>query len=200
MTNSLTFNSYENDDDEKRLLDNYQYLSERRFLKQRLYHTALTLKRSISLEDTSTDVDLNLLEKQKDKYSLNLSQIQNNQLSSSLNSLCLKLRRYQLLPEYNEDIAKSSDEHNFNWWITVAHLRPILQRVIMADYQQIEYFPETYDNEQDITFKQCKRQNRRNAVCMKIDRLYYNDQLFLFATIANQVQLEYSLTFSGFKD
>ncbi|CAF4015641.1 unnamed protein product, partial [Rotaria sp. Silwood1] len=67
---------------------------------------------------------------------------------------------------------------------------PILQRVIMADYQQIEYFPETYDNEQDITFKQCKRQNRRNAVCMKIDRLYYNDQLFLFATIANQVQLE----------
>ncbi|CAF3077966.1 unnamed protein product [Rotaria sp. Silwood2] len=131
MTNSLTFNSYENDDDDKHLLDNYQYLAERRCLKQRLYHTPLTLRRSISLEDSSTDIDFNLLEKQKDKYSLNLSQSQNNQLSSSLNSLCLKLRRYQLLPEYNEDIAKSSDQHDFNWWRTAAHLRPILQKIIM---------------------------------------------------------------------
>ncbi|CAF0764859.1 unnamed protein product [Rotaria sordida] len=198
MTTSITFNPYENDD--KRLLDNYHYLAERRCLKQHLHHTPLTLRRSISLEDTSTDVDLNLLEKTKDKHLLNLSQIQNNQLSSSLNSLCLQFRRYQLLPEYDEDVAKSSHEHDFNWWKTIAHLRPIVKNAIMSDYRKNDYFPQTSDNDEYLTFKNCKRQQRRNAVCIEIDRLYYNDQLLLFAMVANQIQLEHHLTFSGFSE
>ncbi|CAF3234785.1 unnamed protein product [Rotaria socialis] len=199
MTSSLTINSYKSDD-QKHLLDNYHYLTERRCLKQRLYHAPLALRRSISLEDSSTDTDNNLLDKKTDKYSLNLIQTQSSQLSSSLNSLCLKLRRYQLLPEYDEDIAKSSDENNFNWWITAARLKPIFQKIVMSDYKNFDHFPETYGNDQDITFKDCKRQQRRNAVCLEVDRLYYNDQLILFAMVANEVQLEFNLTFSGFTE
>ena len=69
----------------------------------------------------------------------------------------------------------------------------------MADYKKTNYFPETYLNDEEITFKDCKRQGRRNAVCLGVDRLYYNDQLVLFATIANEVQLEFNLMSSGFK-
>lgn len=200
MTSSLTFNAFDNED-QNRLLDNYHYLAERRCLKQRLYHPPLTLRRSVSLEDTSTDIDnKNLLDKAKDKYSTNLFQSQNSQLSSSLNSLCLKLRRYQLLPEYNEDIEKSSDQHEFNWWITAARLRPIFQKVVMSDYKDNCDFIETYEHDECIKFKECKRRNRRNAVCIEVDRLYYNDQLILCAMVATEVQLEFNLTYSGFGD
>jgi hypothetical protein len=195
MSTSVSFNSYENDD-HTRLLDNYHYLAERRCLKQRSYHAPLALRRSISLEDSSTDVDVNLLEKPNEKY---LLPSHNPQLSNSLNSLCVRLRRYQLLPELNEEIAQAANQSDFNWWKTAAHLRPICERIVMSDYKRTNYFPETYENDEEITFKDCKRQGRRNAVCLGVDRLYYNDQLILFATIANEVQLEFNLLSSGFK-
>jgi hypothetical protein len=198
MATSLTFNSYENDD-RTRLLENYHYLAERRCLKQRAYHTPLGLRRSVSLEDSSTDPDTNSLQKPIEQYSTNLLPSLNSQLSSSLNSLCLRLRRYQLLPEYHEEIAKIVDDNDFNWKKTAVHLTPIIEKVVMTQYKIIEYFPETYQNDEEITFKHCKRQGRRNAVCLGIDRLCYNDQLVLFATIANEIQLEFNLMSSGFK-
>jgi len=198
MTTGLTFNSYENDD-HTRLLDNYHYLTDRRCIKQRSYHAPLALRRSVSVEDSSTDPDNNLSQKSNEQYSTNLLPTFNPQLSSSLNSLCLRLRRHQLLPEYNEDIARSADLNDFNWWKTAARLRPIFERCVMAEYKKTNYFPETYQNNEEITFKDCKRQGRRNAVCLGVDRLYYNDQLVLFATIANEVQLEFNLMSSGFK-
>ena len=195
MATSLTFNPYENDD-RTRLLDNYHYLAERRCLKQRAYHAPLALRRSISLEESSTDPDLNLLQKPNPS---NLLGSTNPQITSSLNSLCLQLRRYQLLPEHNEDIARSSDESHFNWWKTAAHLRPILEKIIMSDQRKSHSSPETFEDESEITFKDCKRQKRRNAVCLEVDRLCYNDQLILFATIANEVQLEFNLMSTGYK-
>lgn len=198
MATSLTFNPYENED-RTRLLENYHYLADRRCLKQRAYHAPLALRRSISLEDSSTDPENNLIQKPNEQYSTNLLPSHNPQLSSSLNSLCLRLRRYQLLPEYDENIARTVDENDFNWWKTAARLRPIFERVVMSDYKKTDYFPETYENEEEMTFKICKRQGRRNAVCLGVDRLYYNDQLILFATIANEVQLEFNLMSSGFK-
>jgi hypothetical protein len=196
MATSLTFNSYENED-HSRLLDNFHYLADRRCLKQRLYHAPLALRRSISLEDSSTDTDNKLGTKTNEQHLLpSLSP----QLSSSLNSLCLKLRRYQLLPEYNEDIAKTADQNDFNWWKTANRLRSIFEKIVMSDYKKVYYNPQTYDeDDEEITFKKCLRQGRRNAVCLGIDRLCYNDQLILFATIANEVQLEFNLMSSGFK-
>lgn len=202
MTSGLACNSFENED-RHRLLENYHYLTDRLCLKQRAFHAPLALRRSISLEDSSTDIENNLLQKQKqnnnEPYSSNLLPTHNPALSSSLNSLCLRLRRYQLLPELNEDMANTADQNDFNWWKTAAKLRPLFERVIMSDYKQKRYFPETYENEQEITFKQCIRQGRRNGVCLGVDRLYYNDQLILFATIANEVQLEFNLMSSGFQ-
>ena len=198
METSLTFNSYENDD-RTHLIENYHYLSDRRCLKQRQFHAPLALRRSFSLEDSSTDVDTNLKVKNNDQCSTHLSPSYNPQLSSSLNSLCLRLRRYQLLPEYDDDIAKSSDENDFSWWKTAAHLRTMFERLLMAQQRRHFYIPGVYENEEDITFKKCKRQGRRNAVCLGIDRIYYNEQMVLFSTIANEVQLEFNLLSSGFR-
>lgn len=199
MTNILNFETYDNDD-KNRLIENYHYLAERRCLKQRPFHTPLTLRRSISLEESLADPDVNSLQKPKDKCLLDTLPLPNSQLSSSLNSLCLKLRRYQLLPEYDENIARSADEHDFNWWRTVARLRPIFEKLVMSDYRKNDYFPETFENNEEINFEFCKRRNRRNGVCLEVDRLYYNEQLVLAAMVANQVQLEFNLTFSGFKE
>jgi hypothetical protein len=198
MATSLTFNAYENDD-HTRLLDNYHYLTDRRCLKQRLYHAPLQLRRSMSLEETPTDSENNLLQKPNEQYLTHLLPTFNPQLGSSLNSLCMRLRRHQLLPEYNEEIARTVDQNDFNWWKTAARLRPMFERIVMEDYKRISYYPETYQNDEEITFKDCKRQGRRNAVCLGIDRLCYNEQLILFATIANEVQLEFNLMSSGFK-
>jgi hypothetical protein len=198
MATSLQFNPYENDD-HTRLLDNYHYLTDRRCIKQRSYHAPLGLRRSVSLEDSSTDPDNNLLQKQNEQYSNNLLSAHNPQLSSSLHSLCLRLRRYQLLPEYNKDIEKSATENDFNWRKTAIRLRPIFEKIVMAEYKRTIYSPEPSENDEEISFKDCKRQGRRNAVCLGIDRLYYNDQLILFATIANEVQLEFNLLSSGFQ-
>lgn len=197
MSTSVRFNYYENDD-EKKLIDNYVYLNDHRCLKQRPnHHAPLALRRSISLEDTSTDPDkINQIKEQSNHH---LLPSLNPQLSSSLNSLCVRLRRYQLLPEFNEDIAKTADQNDFNWWKTAVRLRPIFERVIMAEYRRIPNYPETYVDGEEVTFTKCIRQGRRNAVCLGIDRLYYNDQLILFATIANEVQLEFNLLSSGFK-
>ncbi|UJR34310.1 hypothetical protein I4U23_021713 [Adineta vaga] len=198
MATSLTFNSYDNDD-HTHLLENYRYLSDRRCLKQRLNHTPLALRRSFSLEDSSTDVDTKLTQKTNEQCSTNLLPSHNPQLSSSLNSLCLRLRRYQLLPEYDEDIEKSSDENDFSWWNTAAHLRTMFEKLLMAHQRRHFYNPGVYEKDEDIHFKNSKRQGRRNAVCVGVDRLCYNDQLVLFATIANEVQLEFNLMSSGFK-
>jgi hypothetical protein len=198
MATSLSCNPYETDD-HTRLLDNYHYLTDNRCLKQRAYHAPLALRRSISLEDSSTDTEKTLLTKTTEQYSTNLLPSHNSQLTSSLNSLCLRLRRYQLLPEYNKEMAATADQNDFNWWKTAARLRPIFEKAVMADYRKTHYFPDDYLNDEEITFKQCIRQGRRNAVCLGVDRLYYNDQLILFATIANEVQLEFNLLSSGFK-
>jgi hypothetical protein len=198
MATSVKYNPYENDD-HTRLLDNYHYLAERRCLKQRQYHAPLALRRSISLEDSSTDPIPNCSQKPTEQF-LSTLPTHNPSLSSSLNSLCLRLRRYQLLPEHDENVAQSSDQNDFNWWMTAARLRPIFEKITMSDYKHVDYFPETYENNEEITFNQCIRQGRRNAVCLGIDKIYYNDQLTLFATIANEVQLEFNLMSSGFKN
>ncbi|CAF1531599.1 unnamed protein product [Adineta steineri] len=198
MATSLAFNSYENDD-HTRLLDNYRYLAERRCLKQHTLRTPLALRRSVSLEDSSTDPIINSTQNSNEQSSNHLLPSLNPQLSSSLNSLCVKLRRYQLLPEYNKDIEKISDENNFSWWTTANHLRTMLEKLIMTQQRKTSHAPGTYIHDEEITFRNCKRQGRRNGVCLEVDRLYYNDQLVLFATIANEVQLEYNLLSSGFK-
>ena len=211
MSTSVTFNSYESDD-RRHLLENFHYLSDRRCFKSRSpvpssssspHPPPLTLRRSVSLEDTSTDVaGTTFLSTSSDCSSshLLLPSAPNPTLSSSLNSLCLRLRRHQLLPEYNEDIARASDENHFNWWKTAATLRPIFEKLIMNDYRSPEPLTSTSDDEQlKASFQLSRRRGRRNAVCLGIDRLYYNEQLILFATIANEVQLEFNLMFSGFK-
>lgn len=198
MSTSLRCNFYEKDD-EKHLLENYVYLNDHRCLKQRHNHPPLALRRSVSLEDSSTDTEQHLTKQINEQSNNHLLPSLNPQLSSSLNSLCLRLRRYQLLPEFNEDIAKTSDQNDFNWWKTAVRLRPIFEKVIMAEYRRILTYPETYRDDEEITFQKCLRQGRRNAVCLGIDRLCYNDQLILFATIANEVQLEFNLLSSGFK-
>ena len=196
MSTSFQCNFYEKED-EKHLLDNYVYLNDHRCLKQRPNHPPLALRRSVSLEDSSTDPEK--INQIKEQSTTHLLPSLNPQLSSSLNSLCLRLRRYQLLPEFNEDIAKTADQNDFNWWKTAVRLRPIFERVIMAEYRRIITYPETYLDDEQISFHRCLRQGRRNAVCLGIDRLCYNDQLILFATIANEVQLEFNLLSSGFK-
>lgn len=214
MSTSVTFNSYESDD-RRHLLENFHYLSDRRCFKSRspipsssssssTCHPPLTLRRSVSLEDTSTDVaGTTFLSKSSECSSSHLlvPSAPNPTLSSSLNNLCLRLRRHQLLPEYNEDIARSSDENHFNWWKTAATLRPIFEKLIMNDYRTPDPLTSASNDEQlKESFQRSRRRGRRNAVCLGIDRLYYNEQLILFATIANEVQLEFNLMFSGFKE
>ena len=192
------------DRDDRHLLNNFHYLSERRCLKERLSgHAPLQLRRSVSLEDTSTDTDGSYLQKTKEFANVpsGLMPSYNPQLSSSLNSLCVRLRKHQLLPEYDQNIARSADESDFNWWKTAARLRPIFERIIATEYKQTKGLPPVVPDEEDLPqdFEHCKRRGRRNAVCLGVDRLCYNEQLTLFATIANEVQLEFNLMFSAFK-
>ena len=199
MSDDSKFRRHE-DDDYTCLWDNYHYLAERGCIEKYLYHAPIALRRSTSLEDSSTGLDVSLLQKPKDK-SLSSSLLSGNlDLSSPLNLLCLKLRQHQLLSEDNRDIAKSSEENELNWCKTAAHLRPILEKITMMDYKTADYFLEVSKNDEKTTFKNCKRQDRRNAVCLEIDRLYYNGQLFLFATLANEVQIEFTLSSRRFNE
>ena len=94
-------------------------LNERRYLKALI---PLSLRRSVSLEDLS-NVDI------KSNYfpNRNGNNLTSSTLSSSLQSLCVQLRPHQLLEEFNATIAKSDREHKFDWWKTIAHLRPLIE-------------------------------------------------------------------------
>lgn len=203
----MSKNLFAENSDERHLLNNYHYLSERKCLKERFSgHQPLQLRRSVSLEDTSTDSDGNYLQKTKEYSNVpsGLLPSYNPQLSSSLNSLCVRLRKHQLLPEYDQNIARSADENDFNWWKTAARLRPIFERIVANEYKQTANSSKNVEENEEVEtsfedYEKCKRRTRRNAVCLGIDRLYFNEQLTLFATIANEVQLEFNLMFSAFK-
>ena len=206
MTSNLLrmkFHGHNEDNDHEKLLENYNYLSEKNCLKSTRYvnHTPLTLRRSISLEDSSTDHKGKPFEKQKDSSNFLLPSY-NPTLSSSLNSLCLRIRRHQLLTDHDENIDQTTKENDFNWWKTIARLRPLFERII-SEQNPIDQFSSVYDQDDSksfqLQFQACLRKGRRNAICIAIDRLYYNEQLFLFASLANEVQLDFSLLLSSFK-
>ncbi len=184
---------------------NSNYLSEHRYLRsyavplsrQKASPAPLGLRRSVSLEDTSS-TQTNLL-KPKPQNSSNLS-LPHSTLSSSLTTLCVKLKPHQLLSEFNQNIAISSDEHQFDWWESAAHLRSLLEKIILYEQYTNEFTDD--ENKQDKIFnqfKQSKRNGRRNAVCFAVDRLCYNEQLILFVAISKEIQIEYNLMSSGFK-
>jgi hypothetical protein len=192
MATSLTFNCQDSS-------NFFHYLSEHQCLKsyavplsrQNNCHVPLGLRRSVSLEDTSIDTNLNHLQKPK---------TQNSTLSSSLNSLCIRLQAHQLLPEFNENIAKSANEHQFDWWNSADHLRPFLQQIILHQQFTNEFIDDHEKQDQIfIQFQKSKRNKRRNAVCFAVDRLCYNEQMILFVAISNEIQIEYNLMSSGFK-
>lgn len=185
------------------LKENVEYLSEHQYLKTCVplrRHNAcpvpLDLRRSVSLEDTLSNENNNLnnLQDSTTQNSLNTS------LGYSVQSLCFRLRPHQLLPEYNRYIAKADNEHQFDWWTTAEHLRPLLENIIL--YEKFQSYFEDDQNQQDeqfILFKKSKRNQRRDAVCFGIDKLCYNEQMILFVAISNEVQIEYNLMSSGFK-
>ena len=89
------------------------------------------------MEETSTNSNQNYFPKSKEmnfpvedrstnsSFNSTLLPSHNASLSSSLNCLCLRLRRHQLLQEYDEKLARSSDENDFEWWKTAERLRKI---------------------------------------------------------------------------
>ncbi|CAF0916218.1 unnamed protein product [Adineta steineri] len=153
----------------------------------------LQARRSTSLENLSNNKKPELL--------INPSYpIIPNTLSSSLQSLCVRIRPYQLLPELNENIAESSNEHDFNWWRYASHLRPLLQNIIVYRNFRNEFLDYKDEDEKIFCkFTQSKRYKRRDAICSTLDRLYYNEQTILFSTIATDLQIEYNLVCSGFR-
>ena len=98
----------------------------------------------------------------------------NSTLSSSLNSLCLRLRPHQLLPEFNDNIARSSDQHEFNWWNTAAHIKPLIQQVILRPKFTNEFIEDKEKEETSlIEFSNCRRNQRQNAICSDIDKRFF---------------------------
>ena len=191
MATSLTFNSQDSK-------TNSPYLSSRRYLKATTHLVPLGLRRSVSLEDNSIDTDLNSLQKPILQKSSNLL-IAKTSVSSSLNCLCVQLRPHQLLPEFNENIAQTAIEHEFDWWKSAAYIRPVIENIILYQNFKSEFQDDKQiEDQMFIKFTKSKRNGRRNAICCAIDRLCYNQQLILFVTIATDVQIGYNLISSGF--
>ena len=96
MANDLRFNREDSSDE----VNDLDYLSEHECLKsyyvpltrQRNSHVPLGLRRSVSLEDTSIETNL---QNTKSQNCWNLS-LPNSKLSSSLNSLCFRFQAHQL--------------------------------------------------------------------------------------------------------
>jgi len=188
MATNLTFEGKDSID-HHHLFENINSLSENRYLKS----VPLVLRRSVSLEDKSIDSNINF---RQQSSSLNLSLE-----DRSLNSLCLCLKSHQLLPEFNENIVRSSNEHQFDWWNTVDHLRPLIKNIIL--YEELKNnFQDDIDKEDKyfIQFIKSKRNGRRNGICLYIDKLYYNQQMILFVAITNQFQIQHKLMSSGLKN
>jgi hypothetical protein len=159
-------------------------LSEHQYLKP---FVPLGLRRSISLEDTSIDNNLHFSQKSKTQ-------------NSSLKSLCVHLRPYQLLPEFNSNVAQLDDQHQFDWWKTFTHLKPFIQNIIL--HQQFTNHFQDDHHQQDqyfIQFQKCKRNGRRNGICFAIDRLCYHEQTILFVNLSSEFQIQYNLMSSGFE-
>ena len=195
-------NEHGETNDSKEIID---YLSSNRYLKtyislsrENARPVSLGLRRSISFEHKINDNENNLDKTSGENVNLSLC---SNILRSSLNNLCFNLRPYQLLPEYNKNIKESDDEHKFDWWNTIDHLRPLIENIIL-DEKLFNYFEDDLNNEQDqilIQFQKSKRNKRRNAICFAIDRLFYHEQMILFVAITNEIQIEFNLMSSGFK-
>jgi hypothetical protein len=186
MANDLTFQGKDSID-HHHLKENLNSLSENRYLKR----VPLEFRRSVSLEETSIDSNINC--RQQSHLNLSLE-------DPSVNSLCLCLKSHQLLPEFNENIVQSSNEHQFNWWNTIAHLRPLIENIIL--YEKLKNnFEDDLDKEDKyfIKFIKSKRNGRRNGICLNIDKLYYNQQMILFVAITNQVRIQHNLISSGLK-
>jgi len=49
--------------------------------------------------------------------------MQNESLSSSVNYLCIRLRPHQLLPEFDENIIRTANEHEFDWLKSAADIQ-----------------------------------------------------------------------------
>ena len=116
--------------------------------------------------------------------------------NNSLRNLCINIRPYHLDDQFNQFMEKCSNENEFNWWKTIEHLKPLIKKRIFNEFISNEFEDDLYN--QFISFEKCKRYQRRNALCFGIDRLFYNQQMFLFVTIANQLQIQFNLLSSGF--
>ena len=198
MSTDVAFTFYETDE-RRRVLDQCHPSADCRCFKGRPVRPPLTLRRSISLEDTSTDTDRDFVDKPADACSPSVLPSWNPGLSSSLKNLCVRLRRYQLLPEYDSDIARSSDGSDFDWWATAQHLRPICKQVIRNEYHYVERFS-SQDEDLTSVFLECKRRGRRHALCWVVDQLSYNEQYTRFATVVNNIQRDLILMTKMSKD
>lgn len=146
--------------------------------------------------ENESNVKMNTEEKKTKleiRRSISYEEINEN---NSIRNLCINLRPYHLDEQFNKFMEKCSNENEFNWWKTIEHLKPLIQKRIFNEFHSNEF--EESENNEFILFIKCKRYERRNGLCFVIDRLFYNQQMFLFVTIANQLQIQFNLLSSGF--
>lgn len=181
-------------EESQRLLNSFDRLTYNRAMKifrdepdDRRKFFSLRESLSFEFDESSTDAETNRTEQTRE-------QDNEHETSSSLSKLCLVYRRHQLLLENDRSIEQGSNENEFNWWKTIDHLRPILERIIAS-------MPMSNDDQTPdfAAFIRSRRRTRRNGICLALDRLCFNDQLFLFVTLVNQVQIDFSLLLSNFK-
>jgi hypothetical protein len=193
MKMDLTIENDENNSSEENLSSNRYLKTHVPLSRQNACRVPLGLRRSISCEDK-------INENYSDKSNNSNILFGNNSLSSSLNNLCFRLKPYQLLPEFNKYIEKSDTEHQFDWWNTIDHLRPLIENIIL-DEKLINHFQDDTNKEDQnfILFQKSKRNKRRNGICFAIDKLFYNQQMSLFVAITREIQIQFNLMSSGFK-
>jgi len=74
--------------------------------------------------------------------------MQNESLSSSVNYLRIRLCPHQLLPEFDENIIRTTNEHEFDWLKSAADILPVLEKRILN-----QNLPNQFeDDEQMILF------------------------------------------------
>jgi hypothetical protein len=154
---------------------------------------ALRLRRSVSAEDIPTETALTVPSERA------IGRLLDPSLSSSVQCLCIRLHPHQLSPELGENTAQPVDEYQFDWWKSASRLRPVLEKIILHENFTSE-FDDSKDEDEKIwkKFIHSRRYRRREAICLALDRLYYNEQTILFSSIATDLQIEFNLFSSGF--